>query len=113
MPAPIYCYFNNGLSWRLVDSSYAPIEGEAIFSGIQPTVGQLASTFPSHSAASNDAAIKAQIAELEASISLRMMREAFLGTSAVISGGAYNGLTAAQAIASVQTQIATLRAELT
>jgi hypothetical protein len=55
-----------------------------------------------------------QIIQLEASVTLRMMREAFLGSTAVINNTSspFNGLTSAQAIASVQSQIATLRASL-
>ena len=59
--------------------------------------------------------IKQQIKALEASITSRMMQEAIIGSSSVISttvGNAFYNMTAAQAIASVRSQIATLRAQL-
>ena len=54
-----FCYFNNGLSFRMVPSGYAPQSGEQIFSSAQnPT--QLATAFSGYTSAANAAA--AQIA---------------------------------------------------
>jgi hypothetical protein len=45
-----YAYFNNGLSYRAVDSSYVAQSGEAVFSGT-PTSDQLTSAFAGYAAA--------------------------------------------------------------
>lgn len=109
----MFCYSNNGHSMRAVAVDYVAQSGEVLFPGY-PTTEQLAAAFTGYAAQAASQSTLTQIEALEASITLRMMREAFLGSAAVISNAEspYNGMTAAQAIASIQTEIATLRGQM-
>ncbi len=70
-------------------------------------------TAPVPPAADPNAAIKAQIAALEASITSRMIQEAVSGSNNVFpTSSTYAGKTAAQAIAEIVAQKAALRAQL-
>lgn len=109
----MFCFFNNGHSMRTVEPGYVAQSGEVLFLSC-PTTGQLNSAFTGYATQATAQSTLMQIEALEASITLPMMSEAFLGSNAVISnaGSPYNGMTAAQAIASIQTEIATLRGQM-
>lgn len=94
-----YAYSNDGLSFRMVDDDYIAQSGEVMFSGI-PTSGQLASAFTKFTASEANLVIVRQIVTLEAQQTPRRMREALAGTD----GGW---------LAALNTQITTLRAQLT
>lgn len=98
---------------RAVESDYVAQSGEILFQDYA-TQEDLTSAFSGYAAIVASKQTLFAISKLEQSITLRMMREAFLGSTTTISDSSspYNGMTAAQAIASVQTQIATLRTSL-
>jgi hypothetical protein len=108
----MYCYSNNGLSMRAVEALYAAQAGEVLFQTI-PTDAELQAAFSSYASAHAVVNIREQIAAIERQITPRLMREAFLGVTSVISDGPYHGQTAAQAVASAQGAITALRAQLT
>ncbi|MDE2099133.1 MAG: hypothetical protein KGL39_17900 [Patescibacteria group bacterium] len=108
-----YCYSNNGLSWRTVEDDYAAQPGEALFSSIA-TDAQLTAAFSGYGTASSNASIYQQINALEALQTLRMIREAHLGSSNTFPSTDPNfpGMTSTAAITSIQTKINTLRGQL-
>jgi hypothetical protein len=94
----MYCYSNEGLSFRLVELSYVAQTGEALFNAT-PTADELASTFSGYEHAIAQADVKRQIDVIEATVTPRRMREAVAGTD----GGWLAGINA---------DIATLRSQL-
>lgn len=50
IPADMLCYFNNGLSYKTVDSTYAVTDGEVLFSNT-PTIEELKSKFSGYTVA--------------------------------------------------------------
>jgi hypothetical protein len=109
----MYCYSDNGLSFRSVDSSYAVRSGEVAFPGLA-TPTQLAAAFPNYAAQVANAGILQQIDALEnQTVTERMKQEAITGSANTFKTGPYAGKTSAQAMASIRAQIDTLRAQLT
>lgn len=74
-----FCYFNNGLSMTSVGDDYAPQSGEVLFT-VYPTSQQLSESFPEYSSLAANESIKLQILALEATQTLRRIREAAAGT---------------------------------
>ena len=109
----MFCYYNDGTAMKVVAAGYVPASGEQVFDAIQ-TPTQLTAAFFDYASTTNDDSIKAQIAALEAAQTPRMYREAADGSTAVFkSGTQFAGLTSTQALSSIETQIATLRSQLT
>lgn len=48
VPTQVLCYYNNGLSFRTVDSTYIAQAGEVLFL-VTPTTDQLTAAFPNYS----------------------------------------------------------------
>lgn len=109
----MYCYFNNGMSMLAVADDYQAQVGEVLFQD-RPTPEALGEAFPYYAAEQQKSAIRQQIAALEGSITERMTQEAIAGITDPIEdlNSPFNGMTAVQAIASVRSQIAVLRAQL-
>ena len=63
----MYCYYNNGISMRMVDSDYVAQTGEILFSQI-PNSDQLASSFSGYSAAATTIARQPFIASAQAAL---------------------------------------------
>jgi len=94
----MFCYFNNGLSFKSVESDYVAQSGEVLFSSYA-TSEELKLAFPEYNSASSILSIKLQIIALEDMQTDRRIREAILGTD--------NGW-----LANLNSQIASLRSQL-
>lgn len=94
----MYCYSNDGMSFRAVLPNYQAQFGEVLFSEYA-TSDQLISSFPNYSKLISNLAIKKQIDSLESQQTDRRIREAFAGTD--------NGW-----LDNLNSQISTLRVQL-
>lgn len=94
----MFCYFNDGMSFKSVLADYQPEAGEVIFPNYA-TSDQLTQSFPNYAKLSGNSSIKKQIHALEDQQTDRRIRDAI--------AGADNGW-----LASLNTQISTLRSQL-
>lgn len=113
IPKPVYCYYNNGLSSKIVDSTYVAQTGEVLFSET-PTTEQLTTAFSGYVAAvssqektTNNFSLLTQIAELES-----QGHRASRTITIALASGKTPDATDLTKLQSVETQIAALRAKL-
>lgn len=114
----LYKYFNNGQSFATVDASYVAQSGEVVLdSSVTGTAltAALTSAFGSgYTDACTAASALTQIAQWEARQTPRLIRDIVNGITTPISDASspLNGMTPAAASIYIESQIATLRAQL-
>jgi hypothetical protein len=106
----MFLYHNNGLSFRAVEDDFQPQDGEVLFPD-HATPEELAATFPGYAAAvaaqttaQTNAAVQAQMDQLDGGGQARAVRSALL---AILPAGDEQARLQA-----LETQVATLRAQL-